>query len=141
MSLEDLRRPWDEKCLAIIEKWVKVELDLLTVERWRAERRGFYAELKDEMERTGNDFFFPPSLKLLVQIKTPADRRLEERWEAGWEYCQDKAGLNEFDKVLAGLKKLDLISNVLRGPYGYVIRGLEGGGFIVEVPEAPKEIR
>jgi len=141
MILDELRRHWDLRVHTLIERWKDTELELITIERWQAERRAFYTEIKEEMERCGNDFFLPPSLKLLVQIKTPADRRLEERWEAGWTYCQEMAGLNEVKKVLAGLRKLDLISRVMRGPYGFVIYGLEDGGFIVDVPEVPKEKR
>jgi hypothetical protein len=48
------------------------------------------------------------------------------------------AEMNEIEAVIKGLGLLDRIYQAMRGPYGYVIRGLEGGGFIVEVPEVPR---
>jgi hypothetical protein len=138
MNLDEIRKPWDKLCLAHIERWMRVELGLMTIERWQAERRDIYFQFKKEMESCGSDFFFPPSLKLLVQIKTPADDKIQERWEKGWEYCREKASMNEIDLVINGLGLLDSISRCMKGPYGYVIYGLEGGGFTVDVPEVSR---
>ena len=137
-ELEILRAPWEAKALMLVDRWKDTELEIITVERWQVERKAFYSEIIAEMTACGNDFFLPKALKLLVQIKTPSDRQLAARWEKGWDYCCQMAEMNEIEAVIKGLGLLDRIYQAMRGPYGYVIRGLEGGGFIVEVPEVPR---
>ena len=138
MNLEEIRKPWADKCNALIEKWTQAEMGLLTVERWQAERRDFYDAILQEMERCGNDFFFPPSLKRLIAIRGPADLKLIERMDKGWVYCRQMAQMNEVEKVLKALDLLDRLSQALRGPIGWTLLKLENGTFKVERPEVDK---
>lgn len=134
-TFEENRAWWAKKVDAILERWVKTELGLITVERWQTERRALYSEMRYEMVRTGNDFFLPKNLKLLVQIKTPMDLKIKARWDSGWAYCQENAAMNEVDKVLDGLRILEEIERYLQGPYGFTIYGNHTDGLTVDEPD------
>ena len=120
--------------LALIERWKNAELGLLPIERWQAERREFYAEIKDEMRRTGNDFFLPKSLKKLVAIQGPNDIAKGEKMEKEWVWCREKARLNELDQVLESLERIVELEEELRGPYGWTIWKMQDGSFDVFEP-------
>jgi len=139
MNLDEIRQPWEDKCVSLIDLWTNTELGLMTIERWQAMRREFYFEIQQEMEQCGNNYFLPPSLKRLVKIRGPHDLRLLERQEKGWQYCREMASMNEAKKVLAGLDLLIQIEKALDGPFGYTIWKAKGGGYEVEIPDVKEE--
>lgn len=134
-DLQSKRDLWHSKVMVVIDRWRNARLGVITVERWESERDHLYMEIKQEMERCGNDMFLPKILKDLVQIRGPSDQIASDRWNRGMEYVRSMAQMNEVEKVLDGLRILSEIDRYLSGPYGYEIRGVEsdvgGEGFVV----------
>ena len=128
---------WEAEIDELISLWSDVQLEILTEERWAAKRRDFYGMVKSEMEKCGNDFFFPrKKMKMLVVIRTRAERDVLDRINEGGGIVRDLAKRNEVEQVLKGLSLIAKLESYLLGPLDYRIYGPKGeDGYLVEVVE------